>query len=252
MTSTLRPATPDEMAALAPTGALRVALNVGTPISFLPGSGDQPAGVLHDLARELAAQLGVPFEPMLFHSIPEVLAAMKSGEADVTGTNATPARSVDIAYTGTVVEMELGYLVPAGSRLRSAEEVAAPGVRVGVMQGSTSQKVMPGRLPEAVVVPVPGLEAAGRMLQEGVIDAFTTNKPALFEIVDAVPGLHVLPGGWGQEQWAMGVPRHRAGGLGYLEDFLVLARERGSVEAAMRRAGLRGASASVAGTTNKR
>ena len=60
-------ADPDIKQILAPSGALRVALYTGTPTSILPDpKSGGPKGVGYDLGKELAARLGVPYEPLVF------------------------------------------------------------------------------------------------------------------------------------------------------------------------------------------
>ena len=151
--------------AIAPDGRLRVGLYAGSPTSLVgdPASGEA-RGVGHDLGRALAAHLGVVFEPVVFRRSAEVLAAAVAGQVDLVFTNATPSRAKDLDFTPAVLDVELGYLVPAGSRIAAAEAVDRPGNRVGVSEGSTSQGVLTRDLREATVVPVPSLEAAGDWL----------------------------------------------------------------------------------------
>jgi len=227
--------------ALAPTGTLRVGLNFGSPLSLVRDASGQPRGVLHDLAREMASQLGVALQLVEFRSVPDLVAALKTGQIDVTGTNATPARAAEIEFTKTLIETELGYLAPPNSTMQSAEDAKRAGLRIGVAQGSTSQTVLPGLMPQATIVPVPGLPAVAAMLRNGAIDVFTTNKVSLFEISDRVQGSRVLPGQWGLEEWAIAVSKQRIAVKPHLEVFLARARESGVVRAAMDRAGLRGA-----------
>lgn len=227
--------------ALAPTGTLRVGLNFGSPLSLVRDASGQPRGVLHDLAHEMATKLGVTLQLVEFRSVPDLVAALKSGQIDVTGTVATPARAAEIEFTNTLIETELGFLASPNSTMQSAEDAKRAGLRIGVAQGSTSQTVLPRLLPQATIVPVPGLPAVADMLRNGSIDAFATNKVSLFEISDRVPGSRVLPGQWGLEQWAMAVSKQRMTVKPLLEVFLARARESGVVRAAMDRAGLRGA-----------
>ena len=54
-------ADPGVVAALAPAGILRAAVNLGNPV-LAQGTPDAPAGVTVDIGREIAARLGVPAE----------------------------------------------------------------------------------------------------------------------------------------------------------------------------------------------
>ncbi|NBW48237.1 MAG: ABC transporter substrate-binding protein, partial [Betaproteobacteria bacterium] len=109
---------------LAPTGTLRVGVYAGSPTSLVKATDGRPAGVAHDLGQALARDLGVPVQVVEFARLAQVLEALKAGQVD---------------FTSPLVRLELGYLVPAGSRLLRIDEVDRPGVRVGVAQGSTSQ-----------------------------------------------------------------------------------------------------------------
>lgn len=232
---------PDATRALAPTGTLRVGLYPGTPTSILGDHGAGTArGVGYDLGKELAARAGVPFAPAVFPRNAEVLAAAKAGSVDMVFTNATPARRQDLDFSPTVLEVEQGYLVPAKSPLRDVAEVDRPGVRIGVSEGSTSEGILSRELRQAQVVRTPSVKAAIDMLATGKLDAFATNKPTLFEMADELAGSRVLPGRYGTESFAIGIPKGRAAALPLVDQFVRDAKANGSVQRAVERAGLRG------------
>lgn len=241
------PAAPDSAAArvLAPSGKLRVGLYPGSPTSIIPASGSGEArGVGHDVGRDFAKRLGVPFEPVVFERNAEVLEAGKARRVDLVLTNATPARAAFLDFSPTVLEIEQGYLVPGGSTIASAADVDRTGVRVGVSQGSTSQGVLSKELKNAVVVPTPNLKAAAEMLSSGKLDAFATNKAILFEMSDRLRGSRVLEGRWGMERFAFGIPKGRDAALPLLGELVAGARSEGVVAKAAERAGVRGTPAS--------
>ncbi len=126
---------------------------------------------------------------------------------DVLFTNATPARAKEIDFTQPYIEVEAGFLVPKGSRIAIFEDVDASGVRVGVMDGSTSAVTLPALLKNASVVRVPTIDGVREGLSAGTLDAFATNKSILFEVSDSLPGATVLAGRYGVEQLALGIPR---------------------------------------------
>jgi polar amino acid transport system substrate-binding protein len=224
---------------LAPSGRLRVGAFPGSPLSMAK---DRSTGELHglsiDLGRELARRLDVPFEPVSYQRIAGVLAAMKAGDVDFTVSNATPARAVDVAFSQTLISLELGYLVPAASPIAALSDVDKPGLRVGVTQGSTSQGTIPALLPNATVVPAQNAARAIEMFCCREIDLFATNKPTLFQMSDQMPGARVLEGRWGVEHIA--IPRGREAAMEYLRRFVEEAQTSGLLAEAAERAGLRG------------
>ena len=214
----------------------------GTPTSIIgdPTSGNAK-GVGFDLGRELAQRAGVPFVPVVFAKNADVLAAAKAGSVDMVFTNATPARRNDLDFSLTVLQVEQGYLVPAGSPISLLEQVDRTGVRVGVSEGSTSEATLSREFRSATVVRTPSLKAAIDMLTTGKLEAFATNKATLFEMSDELPGSRVLDGRWGLESFAIGIPKGREIALPLVSGFVAEAKANGGVARAVERAGLRGA-----------
>src|SRR5205814_7223799 len=101
--------------ALAPTGKLRVALQLGSPHNAVRDSrSGEMKGVGFDLGNELARRLGVPFEPVMYPSVGALLDAGKSGAWDIAFVGYSPAREKEWDFTALHMQVEFGYLVPAG------------------------------------------------------------------------------------------------------------------------------------------
>jgi polar amino acid transport system substrate-binding protein len=228
-------------AALAPAGVLRVGVNVGSPTSYIVNKQGRETGLTLDLARKMGAELGVPVEVIKYDRIAPVMAGIQVGRIDMTFTNATEDRAKEVNFSPPIMRVELGYLVAPSSRISDASQVDAPGVRLGVSDGSASHRMLQGRVKSARMVPATSLSKGAEMLKAGEIDVYTTNKAILFEMSDQVPGSRVLPGGWATENLAIAYPKGREVGAAYLADFA--RRMRGSAELKdMRaRAGVRGA-----------
>jgi polar amino acid transport system substrate-binding protein len=142
------------------------------------------------------------------------------------------------------LEIELGYLVPQGSKVATPADVDKPGVRVGLTKGSSSDAALSRDLKSAQVVRAETVGAGVEMLAKGQIDAFATNKATLFEMAEKLPGSKVLDGKWGVERHAIAIPKGRDSGRAFVEKFTNDAKSEGLVKAAIARAGLRGATAS--------
>ncbi len=238
---------PDVRQALAPTGRLRVGVYPGSPTSMVTDAKTgQKAGVAYELGRELARQLGVPFEPVEYRRVAEVIDAMKAGTVDFTFTNASAARAKLVDYTDPLIDLELGYLVPPGSTLQGPVDIDRPGMKIGVSQGSTSQGRLTQAYKAAAVVPVASLKIGAEMLTQGQLDAYATNKAILFEMADGLPGARVLDGRWGLEHLAIAIPKGRERGLPFVRAFAAQAQASGRLQAIVQQAGLRGTAPAVA------
>jgi polar amino acid transport system substrate-binding protein len=226
---------------LAPMGRLRVGVYPGSPTSMVQQSSTGEAhGLSLDLGKELARRLGVPFEQVNYQRIADVLDGMKAGDVDFTVSNSTPLRALDVAFSQTLLSIELGYLVPATSPIATASDVDKSGMRIGVTQGSTSERTLPKLLANAAVVPAQNVKYAIQMFERRELDAYATNKPTLFEMSDQMPGARVLDGRWGEEHLAVAIPKGRESGMEYVRRFVTEAQSNGLLAKTVEQAGLRG------------
>ena len=244
--ASLRPADAGEdmariRSALAPTGTLRIAGLNGAPTSLVrdPVTGER-RGVGFEIGVELAKRLGVPFEVLEFGAFPLVAEAIASGRADFGAFNAASERAKDVWVSKPLFLQESGYLVPSGSRISDFTLADQSGMRIGVQQNSTSQRVLTALLKQASLVPVPNLQNVPQMLTNGQLDAFATNKGILFDLSDRVPGSRVLTGSFTIERQSVAVPKGREVATIFMERFLQEMTASGFVAESARRARARG------------
>jgi len=228
--------------ALAPTGKLRVALQLGSPHNVIrdPVSGEMK-GVGYDLGKELARRVGVPFEPVFYPSVGALLDAGKAGAWDVAFVGFSPARAKEWDFTALHMEVEFGYLVPGGSSISTMADVDRPGIRVAVQEKSQPDIFLSRTLKNGIVVRASSLAGTVDVLRSGRADAIFSIKPSLFEISNQLPGSKVLDGQPGIDPHAMALPKGRDPALAYARRFIEEAKSSGLIKAAIERAGMRGA-----------
>jgi len=238
----VKPVAPSAVvAALAPTGTLRVGVYPGSPTSSvkLPGRGES-AGVAFDIGHALGDRLGVPVQVIEYPKVADIVEALQRQEVDITFTNASAARARVLDFSPPLIRLELGVLVGPALTLTSFNQVDRPGLRVGVTQGSSSQAVLRQRFKHAQVVPVASLAAARQGLQSGELDVFATNKGILFELAQQLPGFRVLDDRWGLEHLAIAIPQGRATGLAFIQHWVTQELPADTLPRMAARAGLRG------------
>src|ERR1043165_701807 len=171
-TATATAPTPEARQALAPTGKLRVALQLANPLNVVQDSASgEMTGVGFDLGKELARRLGVPLEPVLYPSVGALLDSGKTGAWDVAFVGFSPARAKDWDFTALHLEMEFGFLIPGGSSISTMADVDRPGLRVAVQERSQPEIFLSRSLKNAVVVRASSLAGTVEMLQSGSADA---------------------------------------------------------------------------------
>lgn len=228
---------------LAPTGTLRVGL-ISVPVHAIrdPYSGEL-RGVSHDLGRELAARLGVPFAPIMYPNPALYVAAGQAGQWDVGSLGVVPEREALFAFAPPHLEVDYGYLVSSQTPIASIGEVDRAGVRVALVSRSASEIAFTKELRNASVVRGPDLAALIDLVLIGEADVIAAQKTNLYDIAPRVPGSRVLDGRPGSEKQALAVPKERdAAALTYVRAFVQDAKRQGLVQQAIDRAGVRGVS----------
>ena len=136
---------------LAPSGVLKAAINLGNPV-LAQGTADDPRGITVQIARQLAAWLGVPLSMVPVPAARESYAAICQGQADLCFLANEPARAEGVCFTDPYVVIEGVYLVRDDSALGQASEVDAPGVSIGVRTGSAYDLFLSRSLQHATIV----------------------------------------------------------------------------------------------------
>ena len=228
---------------LAPTGKLRVGINVQNFLLVNKERTDgQYSGIAVDLGRELGRRLGVPVELVAFDTAGKLADAVKSGAWDVAFLGNEPARANEIAFSAAYLEIEAGYLVPAGSPIRTIEDVDREGVRVAVNAKSAYELYLTRNLQRAKLLRAPTVDASYDLFVSDKLDALAGLKPRLVMDAEKLPGSRVLEGRFSAVQQAIGTPQGRPSGARYLREFAEDAKASGFVAKAIERHAVRGVS----------
>lgn len=233
-----RPMAPDPTVLhdLAPTGTLRAAINLGNPV-LAQGGPDGPAGVSVDLARALAARLGVPVAFITYPGAGAVSGSAGSGTWDICFLAIDPKRAEGISFTEPYVLIAGSYLVPAASPLQTPEAVDRDGVRVSVGRGSAYDLFLTRALTHATLVRAPtSAEAVTAFARDGLEVAAGVHQP-LAAYAAAYPEVRLLPGHFMEIPQAMGLPVGRAAGAAYLAAFIAQAKRDGLVRRGLEASG---------------
>jgi polar amino acid transport system substrate-binding protein len=240
---------PAVLSELAPTGKLRVGINMSNFLLTRKDSATgEPAGVAVDLGRELARRLGLPIELIPYPNPGALADAAKSGVWDVGFLGAEPQRANEIDFTAAYVEIEATYLVPPGSSLRSIDEVDREGIRIAVPTQSAYELYLTRSLKHAKLVHEKGADNAFKRFLDDKLDALAGLKPRLVPDRDNLPGSRILDGRFTAVQQAVGTPKGRNDGARYLREFVEEIKAAGVVARAIESNGVRGLTVAPAST----
>jgi polar amino acid transport system substrate-binding protein len=198
------------MAEIKARGHLRVGVDVATLqlSSVDPLTGDFE-GFDVDMAREVAnALFGTP-DAITFVGIPssERVAVLADGQVDLVADTFTPtcSRREEVEFSTDYYTSGQQVLLPRTDPARSVADLA--GYRVCASAGSTTLDNI-AELPEPGPVPVPAAQRADClvMLQQGEVDALSTNDTILAGFRAQDPNLRIIDESISTEPTALGLP----------------------------------------------
>jgi polar amino acid transport system substrate-binding protein len=224
---------------LAPSGTLRAAINYNNPLlAQRDATSGELRGIAVDLSRELGRRLGVPVELIPYDAAGRMTEAVRSGAWDVAYLGIDPQRAADIDFTAAYIELEGTYLVPAGSRLQTIDDVDGENVRISVTARSAYDLFLTRELKRAEIVRAQNTPQSVEMMVAQKLDAVAAVRTALVTASARMPGSRVLSGHFMTIPQAAGVPKGRPAGARYVRDFIEDVKRSGFVAAALQRHGL--------------
>jgi polar amino acid transport system substrate-binding protein len=222
---------PAAVAALAPTGTLRAAINLSNFLLVTgKGADGNPEGVSPDMAKALAERLGVGIELLRYKTPGAVADDGNTGVWDVGNIGAEPQRAEHIDFTAAYCEIEATYLVRGDSGITSIDQVDRPGRTIVAPARAAYGLWLERNIANAELVLVEGLGGAYDAWVEQGIDALGGLRPGLLADAERTPGSRILDGHFSTVQQAMGTPKDRdPAGFEYLQRFVEAAKAGGLV-----------------------
>jgi polar amino acid transport system substrate-binding protein len=193
----------------APRGRLRAALNFGNPVLVRRDGDGRAVGISVDLAAELARSLGVDLELVAFERAMDVVGSAGSDAWDVCFLAVDPERSRTIAFTSPYVRISGCYLVGAAAAARTNEDVAANGLRIGVVEGSAYSLFLSRQPGADSLVTLPSFDLALAALDADRVDGIAGIEQVMAREAARRPGARVLAPPFMEIRQAIGVPLTR-------------------------------------------
>ena len=225
---------------LTPTGKLRVGINYGNFLLVTKHSDTEYTGIAVDLGRELGKRLGAAVDLVPFATAGKLADAVKGGAWDVAFLGNEPQRAAEIAFSPAYLEIEATYLVPAGSKIRSIDEVDRAGVRIATAVNSAYDLYLSRNLKHATLVRANAIQGSYDVFVKDKLEVLSGLKPRLLDDAKSLPGSRVLDGRFTVVQQSVGTPQGRPAAAKYLAEFATDVKTSGFVAQAIARHKVRG------------
>jgi polar amino acid transport system substrate-binding protein len=231
--------------ALAPTGKLRVGLNLRR--SFLvkqDATAGEVTGMAVDFSRMLAERLGVTVELVLYPDVGPLVKAARAGAWDIAFLGIDPARSDVMEFTAPYIEVDNTYLVPVNSSIHTLADADRSGVRIGTGLESTTGLFLSRTIKHAQLVNGNATE----LLSTGKADIYAASRNLLLSVQERLSGYRLLDEGFDPVRHAIALPRGRESGLAFVAGFVEDIKASGVVAEAIARHSMRGIKVAPAAT----
>jgi polar amino acid transport system substrate-binding protein len=243
MTSDMPTITDTVRSELAPGGVLRAGMNLGNALFTQkdPTTGAL-GGVSVALMNELARQLNVPVQLVVFDTPGEVADAAESGVWDVAVLAIEQARARTIAFSPPMTEIEATYAVHDDSPLRTAAQVDASGVRIAATAKAGYELFLTRTVRSATLIRPKTLADSIDLFNTRGVDALAALKPQLLAVEAKLQGARLVDGNFMIVNHGLGTPRTRTAAAAYLQIFVDHLVATGFIQSAIEASGVQGLS----------
>lgn len=228
---------------LAPTGKLRVAIAISPAGGAFWSTKTEAgyAGVPVDLGKDMAAQIGIPVEYVVYQNSGQITDAAGKGSWDVTWLPKDPERETRMMF-GPIYEVaDATYIVKAGSSVTSFATLDQPGIKVAAVNATTTMRGAVAHLKNAKVTGYQTYDEIFGLLKSGEIDAFALSRDQLNKMAQTIPGTKVLDETFKKTVTAVAVPLGHSQALTFVTKFMTEAVTNGTLRKAYDNNGLKDA-----------
>jgi polar amino acid transport system substrate-binding protein len=226
---------------LAPTGVLRVGLNMSNFL-LVTGKTDsgEPDGVSPDLGRAIAHDLGIEAVMVPFKGPGDVADAVGDNAWDIGNIAAEPERARTMTFTSAYCEIQATYLLPPDSPHSSVAEVDTPGQRIAVKKRAAYDLWLTDNLQHATLHRAESIDGSFELFAAEKLDALAGLRPALIQQQKNMPGSTLLDESFTAVQQSVGCRPGDPEVAAYLERFVQKAVSTGLVQSLIDKHGVTG------------
>ncbi|CAK0887493.1 unnamed protein product [Prorocentrum cordatum] len=230
------PCSADVAKEIAPTGKLRVALNMRNEMLVSGKSADgTPEGLAPSVAAAFAEKIGVPVEFVPYSSVPDISKDAEADKWDVAMIGADPSRAEHVDFTAPYCQIEATFAVPTTSGAQKCEQIDKAGVKIASCKGANYTLWLERNLKQATLEAIEGHDETYEYFTENAMQAIAGLRPKLKKDNAKRPGTRILKDKFMAVEQAVGLKKGRPEGFKALSDFITEAKKSGLIKDLMKK-----------------
>ncbi|NEU29852.1 transporter substrate-binding domain-containing protein [bacterium LRH843] len=213
-------ATANKLEQIIKSGKLRVATYPDVAGWSLLNASGEYEGYDPDIARKLAADLGVEVEFVSADSVNRI-PLLEADKVDVAIAIFTPTneRAKSVSFTIPYAAAGIVPIFPKGTPIKEIDDIAD--MKIAFARGNTSDVALSAKFPNAEFVRFDAVSDAFMAMKSGKADVFVDEQAVVAEILKSNPEFEAMPGEPYQPQYiSMGVQHGQHDWLNYLNNFI--------------------------------
>ena len=227
---------------LAPTGRLRVAINLGNGVlAVQDAKTGELGGVSVMIAKTIGERLHLPVDFITFKAAGQVFDALDQGKWDLAFLAIEPERAVKIDFTAPYVFIDGTYLVRKEAPYQKVADLDRDGAKISVGKGAAYDLYLTRNLKHAQLERVGSSPEAIALFKSSQIDAVAGVRQALVDASRGQPQYRVIADRYTRIDQAVALPKGRPAASAYVHGLLEELKATGKVRAALDAAGQDGA-----------
>ena len=205
---------------LAPTGVLRVGVNVQNPLLVKIAPNGELDGIAPTVAKSIAEFISVPIQYVRYESAKRLADSVDDDAWDVAFLAADPERAAHIAFTKAYCELEASFLVRNTARLERLEQIDAAEVSIAVSAGSAYDLWLERNIKRAKLVRAATLAGSASVFIEQNLDVLAGLKPWLTNWAEHLQNVSLLEQSFMGVQQGIGLKHGKPDAVSYLNEVI--------------------------------
>merc|ERR1719203_1115340 len=215
---------------MAPTGSLRVALNMRNKL-LVTGktAAGEPEGLAPSMGAAFAEKLGVPVQYVPYETPAAIFEDAADDKWDVAMVGSDPARATHVNFTAPYCQIEATYAVPIASPAQSCADIDNDNVTIAGAKGAAYVLWLEHNIKHAKLDLIEGHDPTYKHFNEKGLQALAGLRSNLTKDAAKIPGTRLLQDKFMAVEQAAGTKKGRDEGFKVLSAFIQEAKTSGMV-----------------------
>ena len=223
------------MAALAPHGRLRAAINMS---NFLLVSGKDergaPDGVSPDLAKAIAARLSVPCELIAYEGPGQLADDVGADIWDIGNIAIEPERSQTIDFTQSYVHIDANFMVRKSAPYQRNEDINKENVEIILYNRSAYDLWLTDNFIAPTYIRVASIGESHAEFHAGRANVLASLKPKLIEEIEASDAYRIIEHPFTAIRQAVGIAKDQPEAVAFINNIISELLKNGEISARLR------------------